>query len=321
MLISNKPISPYFVADLYFFGVTARHGSFSRAADELNVSQAAVSQRIRQLEDLIGEALFHRHARGVSLTPLGQDWNAAVSEGFTMVTERVQTLMQRGQSMQLSVSCSPSLAMDWLVPRLRRFYERFPEIDLSIVAESQAPSVEQMQRTGIDIAIRYDPQLDYPDLHCENICQEWIMPVAAPHKMPPRQDSEALEIFLKQLPLVHDAEAWQGSPTTYEWDTWLAHNKIKYDTSVNSRFYNLSHLAISAARQGDGLAIVRVLTALDMLKRQELVSLKGKPIPSGIWYRFITPIKGELSAPAAAFKEWIFEEFQVSQSQLNEYLE
>jgi len=313
-------LGPYLIANLYHFNVVAQHGSFSRAAAELNVTQAAVSQRIRQLEEQIGGRLFFRGAGGVSLTALGRDWHDAISEGFTMVSERTAALAERNQSSRLTVSCSPSLAMAWLIPRLRGFYARFPNFELNIVAEFCSPSREQMQRSGVDLAVRYDPLLEHPGLEVEDVCEEWIFPVMAPELSSRPASDEELVQLLERHPLLHDVEAWEGAPSTYEWDTWLAGAGLPPVIALNSRQYNFSYLALGAARQGDGIAMARALTVLDPIRRGALSALGKNPVPSGVWYRLISIPGSALAEDAASFCDWLRDEIGASQTEFQALL-
>ncbi len=319
MIMPKFKMTPYLAGDLYFFSVVARRQSFSVAALDLNVSQAAVSQRIRQLEERFGESLFFRHSRGISLTPLGADLFAAVEGGFSSISDGVSALLKRGQESRIAISCSPSFAMEWLMPRLARFYGLHPDIQLTVAAEYQSPTRELLQRTSTDLAIRYEPQLNHPGLNALNLHEELIFPVVAPDF--PRGDCSdaSLERLLKDSVLLHDAEAWAGAPKTQEWDTWLVHSGMKPTSESDGRFFNLANLAVAAARQGEGIAMGRATVVLDAIRRGELAMLGTRIARSGIWYRVLT--HGDLNAnsPAHAFLTWLQAEMRATCEEFKEF--
>ncbi|MCJ9427987.1 LysR family transcriptional regulator [Kordiimonas marina] len=321
MLISGNTISPYLIGNLFFFDVVCRHLSFSSAAEELNVSQAAVSQRIRQLEEQLGLPLFHRHARGVTLTKAGASLHNGTTDGFGAISSAVSKLAASQTRNDLVVSCPPSLAMDWLIPRLDDFYATHPDIKLKILAEYKAPSREDFQHGGIDVALRYEPPVLHQGLTAENIAEEQIVPVCTPafkQKLQPRKD---LAKALAKVPLLHDGEAWDGAPNDYEWATWLRQNHIRDFACPYEKFFNLAQLAVKAALQGQGVAIGRATIILDYLIKGDLIMLDKAPVASGLWYRFITPESAEETEQVAKFKSWFRENTQSSSEVLKQFLQ
>src|SRR4051812_11532117 len=119
------------------FEAAARHLSFSRAADELSVTPAAISQQIRQLEASAGAALFHRNSRGIELTELGRAALPQLSEGFQRLAEASSLLREPPRRRQVSVSVAPSFAAKWLVPRMDRFQDAHPEVEVWISADME----------------------------------------------------------------------------------------------------------------------------------------------------------------------------------------
>ena len=118
------------------FEAAARHLSFSKAAEELHVTPAAISQQIKTLEDLLGVQLFHRLNRALALTQAGQAGLPRLSEGFMELAEGVRLIRSQSSQCSLTVWMAPSFAAKWLVPRLHRFAMTHPDIDLSISASN-----------------------------------------------------------------------------------------------------------------------------------------------------------------------------------------
>ena len=134
------------------FEAAARRGSFTQAAEELNVTQAAVTQHVRGLENELSEVLVVRKGRGIEVTPKGRHFAESLREGFSLIADGVETVRAHGESRPLRLSTSPGFATHWLMPRLGDFWARHPEIDISIT-----PSVDlvDLRRDGFDVAIRY----------------------------------------------------------------------------------------------------------------------------------------------------------------------
>ena len=152
------------------FEAAARWLSFSKAADELFVTPAAVSQQIRQLEDYLGIALFHRKTRAVSLTEEARTVLPLVTEGFDKLAEAVERLARDEASGLLTVSSAPTFAVKWLLQRLPDFSDRYPDIELRLDASLDS---RDFDRDGIDIGIRLGTG-DYPGLHVERVFGELI---------------------------------------------------------------------------------------------------------------------------------------------------
>ena len=134
------------------FEAAARHLSFTRAGEELNVTQAAVSHRVKSLEEWLGLRLVRRRGRQVFLTEAGQGYLAEVSQAFDLLSSATGRLVARESSGPLAVSCLASFAASWLVPRLGRFRELHPEIDVMISANDE---LVDFSRDEVDVAIRH----------------------------------------------------------------------------------------------------------------------------------------------------------------------
>ena len=158
------------------FDVAAKHLSFTKAAAELNVTHSAVSHQIKALEAWLGAPLFRRVNRGLVLTNAGQAYLKPVRDSFERLAEATRRLRVRERTGPLTVSIMPSFAAKWLMPRLRRFRERHPDIDVRISASSQ---LTDFAREDVDICIRYGRGV-WPDVDIELLMRESMFPVASP---------------------------------------------------------------------------------------------------------------------------------------------
>ncbi|MGH6891092.1 MAG: LysR substrate-binding domain-containing protein, partial [Dongiaceae bacterium] len=206
---------PANLAALRGFEAAARHLSFTKAAAELNVTPAAVSHAIRELELDFKVRLFERSSRVVRLTPAGETLSRAVAEGLGTIGRAVQRLRAVDGRPKLMVTTSPSLAAKWLVPRLDRFLDRHPEADVRIdVSQRLADFAED----GVDIGIRFGTG-DYPGLLVERLFEESVFPVCSPHLLKSKHPvSEPRD--LRHHTLIHIE--WDAQWATWpNWAMWL----------------------------------------------------------------------------------------------------
>jgi len=158
------------------FDAAARHLSFTRAAEELHVTQAAVSHQIRSLEEYLGVSLFTRLSRSLELTPEGARYHPGVRMGFESLERATEELEHTDSKGRLMISTMPSFAARWLVPRMGRFHAQHPEIDLLI---SPSSVLVDFNREPVDVAIRYTrtPPDGY---HSTKLMTDAVIPVCAP---------------------------------------------------------------------------------------------------------------------------------------------
>jgi LysR family glycine cleavage system transcriptional activator len=161
------------------FEAAARHLSFTRAAEELNVTPGAISQQIRQLEEFAGAPLFRRTGRQVLLTDAGQAALPLLTSAFEMMAEAVHHMRAPARRDRLMISSAPSLAAKWLAPRLERFQEQNPEAEVWISADI---AMTDFNSSDIDLALRHGKGL-YEGLRAEKIMSESVLPVCSPDLM------------------------------------------------------------------------------------------------------------------------------------------
>lgn len=277
---------------LRFFEAAARLGSFVQAADELYVTHGAVSRQIRLLETSLGTPLFERRNRGVFLTPAGVQLRDAVQLAFERLDAALEAVRQPVRQGPLVVSCEPTIAMKWLIPRLGDFYRRHPEVQLHLFA-SGGPVA--FQRDAVDVALRRNDFLWDAGLHAEKVCDEWIAPVCAPALL--RQGR--LELSAQRL--LHTA----SRPSA--WAHWRAAGKHDGGGQGDSQTFEHFYLSLQAACAGLGVAIGSVFMAREDLDSGRLVAPFGFR-RDGSGYFLLSPLPFDGDARRTTLLRWLREQ-------------
>ncbi|ANN79840.1 hypothetical protein BAU07_24410 [Bordetella flabilis] len=299
------PLSPSELAWLRCFDAAARCGSFTRAAQELHVSQGAVSQQVKKLEDRLGHVLLLRTQSGLTLTPEGDQLFAATRESFRGLETAVHRLHAARMGEPVNVSCSPSFAMFWLTLRLGTFYRAYPHLALRIVGESDRVDPARMAHDNIAAAVRFGPP-ESQDPHAVILFDEWLVPVATPAFV---EAHPALRepADLAGSHLLHAADPWEGTEPTEEWADWLAAvgTDLPAPALRQGTQFNHSLLAMQAALGGQGIAMGRLALVLGYLLQGRLVVPFRHRVRLRGAYRFI----GSPSHPATpTILEWLRDE-------------
>lgn len=284
------------------FEAVARHLSIAKAADELSVTPAAVSHQIKTLEDHLGVRLLLRDGRTTMLTEAGQACLPGIRHGFESLSAAIQELDRLGASGILNVSVAPSFAAKWLVPRLDRFTERFPDIDVRVSASMQLADFES---DSVDLAIRYGAGR-YPGLAVELLMREEVIPVCAPalRDGTPPLDAPAA---LASVTLLHDDSPEQdlSCPT---WPMWLKAAGVAGADGKRGPRFNQSSLVIEAAVAGKGVALAKATLAGADLKAGRLVKPFEGTLPVDFAYYIVCPKARLESRKGMAFRDWLLEE-------------
>jgi LysR family glycine cleavage system transcriptional activator len=281
---------------LRFFEAAARHLSFSRAAEELNVSQAAVSQRIRSLEHALGASLFRRQHRRLALTALGSAYVLPVREALQRLDRATEQLFPRMGSRVLTLRLSPSLATLWLMPRLPDFYARCSDLELRLVTTMASGSDDPLLT---DLEIRQKPQTAPGEWH-EALLTAEILPVAAPLLLKRIHDPEkpADLLHLDLLHVIGYEEDWQG---------WFAAAGLPEARPGRGQQFDASHLAIRAAEDGLGVALVRSALVADALGEGRLIRLFPEVFYRTEGYHLFGPLRAERARDLDRVRRWLLE--------------
>jgi len=287
---------------LRVFEAAARHLSFTKAAEELHVTPGAVSQQIKALEDFLQTPVFRRHKRALLLTDEAQASLPVLREGFDKLMEAGQILARKGDAGRLTVSVAPSFASKWLVPRLDKFQEAHPDIDVWVSADM---NVVDFAVDDVDIAIRYGGG-KYPGLVTEHLMAEKIIPVCSPALLTGDNPLRNPEDLAKHT-LLHDSSSDKdpGCPT---WPMWLKAAGVSHKEGDRGLKFNQSSLVIEAAVAGKGVALAKAALALADLEAARLVIPFDLTTPTEFSYYVVHPPSKSSSAAVKAFKAWVANE-------------
>jgi LysR family glycine cleavage system transcriptional activator len=257
-----------------------RLGSVTRAADSLHLTQSAVSHRLHALQRELGVTLIERSGRGVRLTPRAEELARAAGVALAQLELAVQRAAPSRESRVLSISCSPSFAIRFLVARVSAFRAEHPQLDLRIAAAD----IPVDPGNGADASIHLSAAAT-PGLFCEKLVDEVVFPVASPRLLQRRSQLRPAE--LGKYALLHD-EALANEPSRVGWATWLAKaGETGVDSTRGVRFSH-AYLALEAALAGDGIALARRSLVADDLARGRLIAPCKGTVPSGLAYWFVS---------------------------------
>jgi LysR family glycine cleavage system transcriptional activator len=282
------------------FEAASRHMSFARAADELNVTAAALSFQIKSLEDHLGAPVFKRLNRAVELTEAGRALAPGCRNGFEAIAAAWQAAIRQTQTQVLSVTAGPAFTAKWLAPRLYDFAGAHPEIELRFTA-----TLRQMDfdRDGIDIAIRYGVGED-SGLHSEYILDEAFLPLMKPELAEQYTTPERLT----KAPLFVDDSTAFLSPAP-DWPHWFAAHGIRTTPHAAARFSQADH-AIDAALAGGGVVLARSSLALAYLASGQLVAPFEIALTSSARYRLLYRQGEETRPTIRAFRDWLLAQIE-----------
>ena len=281
------------------FEAAARHLSFTKAGEELFLTQSAVSRQIKELEDQLGAALFHRRHRALALTEAGQQFYAAAAQVLATMraaTERLRS--QAGRRRPLSVTTTASFAALWLIPRLAGFTRDHPGVDVRITAETR---VQDLERDGFDLALRHGPaSLAGPN--AVRLFGEKVFPVCSPRllkKTPLEKPADLRHHILLQYDDPDGRHPW------LHWKTWLEVQRISDLRPAGTLSFSGYEQIIPAALAGHGVALGRSPLVKDLLASRELVApFKSQADPARAYFAIVS--KTAASRPeVAAFLEWL----------------
>ncbi|MBV8777460.1 MAG: transcriptional regulator GcvA [Alphaproteobacteria bacterium] len=297
---SNGHLPP--LSALRAFEAAARLQSFSKAADELSVTPAAVSHQIHALEQDLGVALFERRNRAVELTASARVLLPGLSDAFAGIHNSVRRLRVHNDTGTLTVTASPSFAGKWLVQRLHRFQERNPAIDVRI---SATDTVVDLTRDDFDIAIRYGTGR-YPGLDVELLLKNEVFPACSPALLdagPPLETPADLQHHA----LLHD-QAVDRDPLVPTWSMWLKAAGVDDEPARHGLSFSTNVLALEAAIAGHGVTLAYSTTAAADIAANRLVRLFSLSLPDLFAYYIVTA-PGALERPKVrAFRDWLREE-------------
>ena len=285
------------------FEAAGRHLSFARAADELGVSPAAVSQHIQQMEEFAGQPLFRRLGRRVELTDAGHAALAHVAAAMASLGEaaRVMRLPLRGQ--RVSVSVAPSFAIKWLVPRLERFKELHPDIEVWVSADM---GLVDFAVADVDLAIRYGAG-GYADAQAQMLLSESVVPICSPALIEGPEGLKKIE-DIPRFALLHD-DSPDRDPSCPTWPMWMMARGLDAENARKGLRLNQSSMVIEAAMAGKGIGLAkRQLAAADIASGRLVTPFDVEDTPINFAYWMVWRRGRTLSPGLKAFIDWLRDE-------------
>jgi LysR family glycine cleavage system transcriptional activator len=280
---------------LQTFVAVARAGKMKQAAQDLALTPGAVSQRIRQLEEVAGRRLFARTSAGVELSAAGEAMFTALAEPFRAI-EAVDHELGAPSSRRVTVSTTPTFAAAWLVPRLAMFAQYYPDIEIAV--EAGARPVD-LKREPIDLAIRHGLG-KYPGLESTWIIAPEFIVVASPDLLKNRAPLKRAADCLA-FPLLHDFNR-------QDWPLWFEAHGVTAPHAKKGPAFSESHLIVRAAVAGQGLALVRDIYADDDLRSQRLVKALTVNWPPQFAYYAVATAEAMQKPAVRRFRDWLVEE-------------
>jgi LysR family transcriptional regulator, glycine cleavage system transcriptional activator len=277
------------------FEAAARLESFSRAAEELHLTHGAVSRQVRALEDHVGAALFSRHGKRVALTGAGRAFADRVRAALAEIALAAEMANPRREN-RLTVSVLPSFASRWLMPRLIRFMDANPRIELNVVASI---ALATFTNDDIDLAIRFG-RGPWPNLHCEMFLEDEWFPVASPKMNGGKLPKEPKDL-LKVRVMREDRDYWEQ---------WLQAAGVDAKMPLTGPLFNDSTYSLQAAARGEGVALARASIVREDLERGTLKRLFRLGLPSPDRYWFVTTRELAKAPRVKAFCDWVRSELR-----------
>ncbi len=278
------------------FEAAARHESFTRAAEELCVTQGAVSHQVKALEEELGVKLFNRERQRLVITEAGREYLVVVRDALDRIALGTERLVQRQSSGALTISTSPDFAAKWLVHRLGRFAEVHPDIDLRVSATMHHVD---FAREDVDLAVRHGDG-GWAGMHVERLCAEELFPVCSPKLAGGRRGLNKPADVAK-FPLLHlDARS--------DWPRWLEAAGVSGADVSRGPVMNRASMLIDAAIDGQGIALARsALAAWDLINGR-LVRPFDVTLPLSKCYWIVCPKATAMLPKITRARDWLLKE-------------
>ncbi len=283
------------------FEAAARHLSFTKAGEELYLTQSAVSRQIKELEDELGVALFQRQHRALVLTEAGKQFYAATAQVLATMRSATDRLRIQAGKKALSVTTTNSFAALWLIPRLAGFTRTHPGVDVRITADIR---VQDLERDGLDLAIRHGPA-SLAGSHAIRLFGERVFPVCSPQLLKSNPLKKPADLVRHVLLQYDDPE---GRHPWLHWKTWLEVEGMPELRPARTLSFSGYEQIIPAALAGHGVALGRTPLVKDLLASGELVApFTSSADPARAYYVVVS--QSAASRPeVAGFVAWLKQE-------------
>ncbi len=309
--LRTRPIS---AGHLRAFEAVARHLNFRAAAEEMALTQSAVSRQIQALEDEVGVGLFLRHTRAVELTSAGAQLLLAVSQALPRIDGMVRQIRQSAGRKSVSLTTFASFASMWLIPRLEAFQRDNPDIDIRIDATDVAVDLEL---SDVDLALRYGPASSMP-AQAVRMFGEQLTPVASPWllKSGPRLKKPD---DLAQFTLIEAGDAHRTHLEWLTWRRWLDEQNRPKLQPKRWLYFNYAYQMVQAALTGQGVVLARLPLVAESLANGDLIeALPDARMDSPMAYWLIVGARSAARPEIKAFCQWLRAQSQATRECVGE---
>lgn len=283
---------------LLCFDAAARHESYTRAADELVLTQSAVSRQVKLLEDFLGLKLFGRTRHGVALTPAGVDYARQVGQRLAgLERDTLDTMSRQGSGAHIHLAAVPTFATHWLIPRLRDLAHTHPDITVHIDTRTR-PFL--FADTAFDAALYAgtpEQVHNWPGTRADKLLDEDVVPVCSPALLQGRK--HLTPKALAHLPLLQQSTRPQG------WRQWFEAMGVDAPQALGGPRYELFSMLAVAAKHALGVALMPRLLIANELMRGELVVACPKALRGSRSYYLVTPQAPQERAALSRFRAWL----------------
>lgn len=288
-------------ASLIVFEAAGRHENFTRAAEELGMSQAAVSYAVRALEDQLGVPLFHRLHRAVELTEAGERFHADVSSGLARIEKSAEDIRAKGREVNVTLAASTAFASMWMLPRLQRLRADLPDIDLRIQTSVRDLDLDE---EPIPLGIRGGTPSMWPRYHAEPIAPEIINAVASPAFIETHGYPET-PADLTRFRLIDLEEPVRRA---CDWPEWFRSAGLSYQPRGQRLSINDYVLVIQAVLAGEGIGLGWEHLIAPQMRSGALVPVGNHVLRTGYAFYVVWPRSRDLKTPARRVRDWLIAE-------------
>jgi LysR family transcriptional regulator, glycine cleavage system transcriptional activator len=291
------------------FEAAARHLSFTIAAGELFLTQSAVSRQIQQIESNLGVPLFERKHRALALTEAGAVLHRAVTDCLERLRDATTRVRATSALRHVAITCTPGFASLWLIPRLARFTEVNPDVDVRISATLE---LVDMERHRIDVAVRFVQQAGGQGAP---LFEEEVLPMCSPRLVADKRNPLRKPADLARHTLL-TVDKPHGGAVTVDWEPWLRVMGLTEVQTKNVMRFTQYTEAVAAAVAGQGVVIGRLPLMAELVKEKRLVAPFGAGAASQRAYYVVIGDSGRQNPDAHAFAEWLRKEAEAARQLL-----
>jgi DNA-binding transcriptional LysR family regulator len=286
---------------LVCFEAAARHESYTRAAQELALTQSAVSRQITALEEFLGLALFRRTRHGVALTPAGADYARQIARQLdTMERDTLDAMARQGLGGSLQLAAVPTFATRWLIPRLPDFAARHPDVTVHIETRTRPFLFNDTPFDAALFAGTAAQSANWAGTHSTALLNEDVLPVCSPALLPGGQPLAPAAVA--KMPLLQQSTRPDG------WRQWFDAQQVDAPRAHSGPRYELFSMLATAAAHGLGVALMPRMLIEAELARAELVVACDRPLRGERSYYLVTPATAEPRPALAPFRAWLLEQ-------------